>query len=231
MNVAEDQFFLTSRTCSWLQKNWHETAANLHDKISSLQKLPSCVETSNASVQCHISTPSSTSNTLLVINELFHINFTTLVLHRLRLMLYYETTTTTWLPSSESRYWTWQKYLSSWRHWSASISMSRGLLLCRYLIMIRTSQHWIPKQSHLWWVSIAAPLSRLTKKQPHPVKNPLSLSVPSRVHSVKSTKKACRPCLLPRWLQQDHLCSLLTRTSPISVTQPRSNGCAANQSN
>ena len=109
--------------------------------------------------------------------------------------------------------------------------MSRGLLLFRYLMVIRTSQHWIPKQSHLWWVSIAAPLSRLTKKQPYPVKNPLSLSVPSRVHSVKSTKKACRPCFLPRWLQQGHLCSLLTRTSPISVTQPRSNGCAANQSN
>ena len=84
--------------------------------------------------------------------------------------------------------------------------MSRGLLLCRYLMMIRTSQHWIPKQSHLWWVSIAAPLSRLTKKQPHPVKNPLSLSVPSCVHSVKSTKKARRPCFLPRWLQKDHLC-------------------------
>ena len=109
--------------------------------------------------------------------------------------------------------------------------MSRGLLLCRYLMMIRTSQHWIPKQSHLWWVSIAAPLSRLTKKQPHPVKNPLSLSVPSGVHSVKSTKKACRLCFLPRWLQQDHLCSLLTRTSPISVTQLWSNGCAANQRN
>ena len=65
MNVAEDQFLLTSRTCSWLQKNWHETAANLHDKISSLQKLPRCVETSNASVQCHISTPPSTANALL----------------------------------------------------------------------------------------------------------------------------------------------------------------------
>ena len=155
----------------------------------------------------------------------------TLLLHRVRLMHYYKTTTTTWLPSSESRYWTWQKYLSSWRHWSASISMSRGLLLCRYLMMIRTSQHWIPKQSHLWWVSIAAPLSRLTKKQPHPVKNPLSLSVPSCLHSIKSTKKVCRPCSLPRWLQQDHLCSLLTRTSPISVTQPQSNGCAANRSN
>ena len=109
--------------------------------------------------------------------------------------------------------------------------MSRGLLLCRYLMMIRTSQHWIPKQSHLWWVSIAAPLSRLTKKQPHPVNNPLSLSVPSCVHSVKSTKKVCRPCFLPKLFQQDHLCSLLTRTSPISVTQPQSNGCAANRSN
>ena len=109
--------------------------------------------------------------------------------------------------------------------------MSRSLLLCRYLMMIRTSQHWIPKQSHLWWVSIAAPLSRLTKKQPHPVKNPLSLSVPSCVHSVKSAKKACRPCFLPRLFQRDHLCSLLTRASPISVTQPPSNGCAAKQSN
>ena len=85
-----------------------------------------------------------------------------------------------------------------WKRW--------GLLLCRYLMMIRTSQHWIPKQSHLQWVLIAAPLSRLTKKQPHPVKNPLSLSVPSCVHSVKSTKKARRPCFLPRWLQKDHLC-------------------------
>ena len=146
-------------------------------------------------------------------------------------MHHYKTTTTTWLPSSESRYWTWQEYLSSWQYWSVPISMSRSLLLCRYLMMIRTSQHWIPKQSHLWWVSIAAPLSRLTKKQPHPVKNPLSLSVPSCAHSVKSTKKACRLCFLPRWPQQDHLCSLLTTTSPVSVTQPRSNGCAANQSN
>ena len=65
MNVAEDQFFLTSRTCSWLQKNWHETAANLHDKISSLEKLPRCVETSKASVQCHISTPPSTADASL----------------------------------------------------------------------------------------------------------------------------------------------------------------------
>ena len=81
------------------------------------------------------------------------------------------------------------------------------------------------------WVLIAAPLSRLTKKQPHPVKNPLSLSVPSCVHSVKSAKKACRPCFLPRLFQRHHLCSLLTRASPISVTQPRSNGCAAKQSN
>ena len=109
--------------------------------------------------------------------------------------------------------------------------MSRGLLLCRYLMMIRTSQLWIPKQSHLLWVLIAAPLSRLTKKRPHPVKNPLSLSVPSCVHSVKSAKKACRPCFLPRLFQRHHLCSLLTRASPISVTQPRSNGCAAKQSN
>ena len=109
--------------------------------------------------------------------------------------------------------------------------MSRGLLLYRYLMMIRTFQHWIPKQSHLWWVSIAAPLSRLTKKQPHPVNNPLSLSVPSCVQSVKSTKKVCHPCFLPRLFQQDHLCSLLTRTLPISVTQPQSNGCAANRSN
>ena len=109
--------------------------------------------------------------------------------------------------------------------------MSRSLLLCRYLMMIRTSQHWIPKQSHLWWVSIAAPWSRRTRKQPHPVKNLLSLSVPSCVHCVKSTKKARRPCFLTKWLQQDHLCSLLTRTSSISVTQPRSNRWAANQSN
>ena len=109
--------------------------------------------------------------------------------------------------------------------------MSRGLLLCRYLMMILTSQLWIPKQSHLLWVLIAAPLSRLTKKGPHPVKNPLSLSVPSCVHSVKSAKKACRPCFLPRLFQRDHLCSLLTRASHISVTQPRSNGYAAKQSN
>ena len=93
--------------------------------------------------------------------------------------------------------------------------MSRRLLLCRYLMMIRTSQHWIPKQTHLWWVSRAAPLSRLTRKQPHPVKNPLDLSVLSCVHSVKFTKKACRPCFLPKRLQQDHFCSLLTRTSLI----------------
>ena len=58
-------FFFTSRTCFWLQKNWHETAANLHDKISSLEKLPRCVETSKASVQCHISTPPSTANASL----------------------------------------------------------------------------------------------------------------------------------------------------------------------
>ena len=109
--------------------------------------------------------------------------------------------------------------------------MSRSLLLCRYLMMIRTSQHWIPKQSHLWWVSIAAPWSRRTRKQPHPVKNLLSLSVPSCVHCIKSTKKARRPCFLTKWLQQDHLCSLLTRTSSISVTQPRSNRWPANQSN
>ena len=73
--------------------------------------------------------------------------------------------------------------------------------------------------------------SLVSFKQPHPVKNPQSLSVPSCAHSVKSTKKARRPCFPPRWPQQDHLCSLLTTTSPISVTQPRSNGCAANQSN
>ena len=153
-------FFFTSRTCFWLQKNWHETAANLHDKISSLEKLPRCVETSKASVQC--------SESMQILNL-------TGILKQLR-------------------------------YWSVPISMSRGLLLCRYLMMIRTSQHWIPKQSHLQWVLIAAPLSRLTKKQPHPVKNPLSLSVPSCVHSVKSTKKARRPCFLPRWLQKDHLC-------------------------
>ena len=93
--------------------------------------------------------------------------------------------------------------------------MSRRLLLCRYLMMIPTSQHWIPKQTHLWWVSRAAPLSRLTRKQPHPVKNPLDLSVLSCVHSVKFTKKACRPCFLPKRLQQDHFCNLLTRTSLI----------------
>ena len=101
--------------------------------------------------------------------------------------------------------------------------MSRSPLLCRYLMMIRTSQQWIPKQSHLWWVSIAAPWSRSTRKQPHAVKNLLSFSVPSCVHCVKSTKKALRPCFLTKWLQQDHLCSLLTRTSSISVTQPCSN--------
>ena len=77
--------------------------------------------------------------------------------HRLRLMHQYRRTTTTWLPSFDSRYWTWQKWLSSWQHSSISISMSRRLLLGRYLTMIRTSQSWIPKQSHLWWVSIAAP--------------------------------------------------------------------------
>ena len=140
--------------------NWHETAANLHDKISSLEKLPRCVETSKASVQC--------SESMQILNL-------TGILKQLQ-------------------------------YWSVPISMSRGLLLCRYLMMIRTSQLWIPKQSHLQWVLIAAPLSRLTKKQPHPVKNPLSLSVPSCVHSVKSTKKARRPCFLPRWLQKDHLC-------------------------
>ena len=186
-------FFFNSRTCSWLQKSWRETAANLHDKISSLEKLPRCVETSKASVQCHISTPPSTANASLQ-ND--HYDVTT----ELRKQIL-----------------------------NLTVVVSRGLLLCRYLMMIRTSQHWIPKQLHLWW--IAAPLSRLTKKEPHPVKNPLSLSVPSYVHSVKSTKKACRLCFLPRWLQQDHLCSLLTRTSPISFTQAWSSGCAANQSN
>ena len=100
-----------------------------------------------------------------------------------------------------------------------------------YLMMIRTSQHWIPKQTHLWWVSRAAPLSRLTRKQPHPVKNPPNLSVPSCVHSVKFTKKACRPCFLPKRLQQDYFCSLLTRTSLINVTQPHSKRWAASQSN
>ena len=99
------------------------------------------------------------------------------------------------------------------------------------LMMIRTSQLWIPNQSHLLWVLIAAPLSRLIKKQPNQVKNPLSLSVPSCVHSVKSAKKACRPCFLPRLFQRDHLCRLLTRASPIRVTQPPSNGCVAKQSN
>ena len=43
MNVTERQSPFTSRTCSWLQKNWRETAAKLHDKISSLEKLPRCV--------------------------------------------------------------------------------------------------------------------------------------------------------------------------------------------
>ena len=108
--------------------------------------------------------------------------------------------------------------------------MSRRLLLCRYLMMIRTSQHWIPKQTHLWWVSRAAPLSRLTRKQPHPVKNPLNLSVLSCVHSMKFIKKTCRPCFLPKRLQQDHFCSLLTRTSLTNVTQPHSKRWAANQS-
>ena len=75
------------------------------------------------------------------------------------------------------------------------------------------------------------PLSRLTRKQPHPVKNPLNLSVLSCVHSMKFIKKACRPCFLPKRLQQDHFCSLLTRTSLINVTQPHSNRWAANQSN
>ena len=117
------------------------------------------------------------------------------------------------------------------------VSIARSFTLHVYtrkgisLMMIRTSQLWIPKQSHLLWVLIAAPLSRLTKKQPNPVKNPLSHSVPSCVHSVKSAKKACRPCFLPRLFQRDHLCSLLTRASTISVTQPPSNGCAAKQSN
>ena len=143
----------------------------------------------------------------------------------------YKTTTTTWLPSSDSRYWTCQKWLSSWQHWSVSTSMSRRQPLCRYLMMIQTSQHWIPMQTHLWWVSRAAPLSRLTRKQPHPVKNPLDLSVLSCVHSVKFTKKACRPCFLPKRLQQDHFYSLLTRTSLINVTRPHSNRWAANQSN
>ena len=65
MNLAEDQFFFYLRKCSWLQKNWHETAANLHVKISSLEKLPRCVETSKASVQCHISIPQSKANASL----------------------------------------------------------------------------------------------------------------------------------------------------------------------
>lgn len=128
--------------------------------------------------------------------------------HLLQLMHQYRTTTTTWRPSSDSRYWTWQKYLRSWQHLSVSTSMSRSPLLYRYLMRIQSFEHWIQKQSHLWWVSVAALLSRLLRKQ----QSPVNLSILPWVCSVKSTEKTCRPCFHLKWLHQDHPCSLLIRT-------------------
>ena len=43
MNVAEDQALLLPGRVPGFKRNWHETAAKLHDKISSLEKLPRCV--------------------------------------------------------------------------------------------------------------------------------------------------------------------------------------------
>ena len=72
--------------------------------------------------------------------------------------------------------------------------MNPSPLLYRYLMRIQSFQHWIQKQSHLWWVSVAAPLSRLLRKQ----QSPVNLSVPSWVRSVKSTDKTCRLCFHPK---------------------------------
>ena len=207
MNVAEDQFFFTSRTCSWLQKNWHETAANLHDKISSLEKLPRCVETSKASVQCHISTPPSTANASLQ-ND--HYDVTT----ELRKQILNLTEVVKQLTALKCLH----------QHEPGPASLP--------LLDDDSNFPTLDSETVAPLVSFNSSTTIQTYQETaHSVKNPLSLSVPSCVHSVKSTKKVCRSCFLPRWLQQDHLCSLLTRTSPISVTQSQSNGCAVNRSN